>query len=200
MQAQIFEKIYKDYLSQISGTDFDAVAEKLLIQVEGNEAIIPFFGNSYRVSAKGISDMSGKKPDHSICVVLFKYLLLCPGQEPKEDDWVSYKDFRNAAPFAGAFVNNAERPIAANFSGRLDELRKASQMLGGIPLKTELSYQLSMRFDALPKVPLFLLFNDADDDFPAQCKILFERRAEKYLDMECLAMTGMSLSVYLKRA
>ncbi len=158
MQAQIFEKIYKDYLSQISGTDFDAVAEKLLIRVEENEALIPFFGNSYRVSAKGISDPSGKKPDHSVCVVLFKYILLCPEQEPKEDGWVSYKDFRNAAPFAGAFVNNAERPIAANFSGRLDELRKASQLLGGIPLKTELSYQLSMRFDALPKVPLFSAF------------------------------------------
>ncbi len=199
-QAQIFEEIYRDYLAQISETDFDSLAEKLLIRVEGDEAVIPFFGKPYRISEKGISDLSGKKPDHSVCVVLLKYLLLCPEQEPKEDEWLSYKDFRNAAPFAGAFVNTAERPIAGNFSGRLDELRKASGLLGGIPLKAELSYQLSMRFDALPRVPLFLLFNDADDEFPAECKILFERRAEKYLDMECLAMIGMALSVYLKKA
>ncbi len=55
-----------------------------------------------------------------------------------------------------------------------------------------------MQFDALPKIPVLLLFNDGDDEFPAQCSVLFERRAENYLDMECLAMAGMLLSEYLK--
>jgi dienelactone hydrolase len=54
-----------------------------------------------------------------------------------------------------------------------------------------------MRFDALPKIPILLLFNDADDEFPAQCLLLFERRAEKYLDMECLAILGWLLAGYL---
>jgi len=43
-----------------------------------------------------------------------------------------------------------------------------------------------------------MLFNDTDDEFAAQCAVLFERRAEKYLDMECLAMVGMLLFEYLK--
>jgi hypothetical protein len=45
-----------------------------------------------------------------------------------------------------------------------------------------------------------MLFNDADMEFAAQCMVLFERRAEKYLDMECLAMVGMLLFEYLKLA
>jgi hypothetical protein len=45
-----------------------------------------------------------------------------------------------------------------------------------------------------------ILFNDADEEFPAQCMVLFERRAENYLDMECLAMVGMLLFEQLKRA
>ena len=45
-----------------------------------------------------------------------------------------------------------------------------------------------------------MLFNDADEEFPAQSAVLFERRAEKYLDMECLAMVGMLLFEYLKQA
>jgi hypothetical protein len=53
--------------------------------------------------------------------------------------------------------------------------------------------------DSIPKVPLLLLYNDADDEFPAHCSILFERRAEKYLDAECLAILGMLLSVYLRK-
>jgi hypothetical protein len=45
---------------------------------------------------------------------------------------------------------------------------------------------------------MLLLFNDKDDEFPAQCSVLFEKRAEKFLDMECLAMVGMHFFEYLK--
>jgi Domain of unknown function (DUF3786) len=48
-------------------------------------------------------------------------------------------------------------------------------------------------------VPILLVFNDRDEDFPAHCSLLFERRAEKYLDMECLAMLGWALSERLKQ-
>jgi hypothetical protein len=48
-------------------------------------------------------------------------------------------------------------------------------------------------------VPLLLLFNDADEGFPAACSVLFERRAGGYLDMECLAMSGMLLAERLKK-
>ena len=57
-----------------------------------------------------------------------------------------------------------------------------------------------MKLHPLPKVPVLLLFNDADDEFPADCKVLFERRAEHYLDMECLAILGNILADYLKKA
>jgi hypothetical protein len=63
----------------------------------------------------------------------------------------------------------------------------------------EISADLVMKFDALPKVPVLLVFNDRDEDFPAHCSLLFERRAEKFLDMECLAMAGWALSEWLKQ-
>jgi hypothetical protein len=56
-----------------------------------------------------------------------------------------------------------------------------------------------MQFDALSNVSLLLLFNDKDDEFPAQCAVLFEKRVEKLLDMECLAMVGMLFSDYLRK-
>jgi hypothetical protein len=33
-----------------------------------------------------------------------------------------------------------------------------------------------------------------DEDFPADCSLLFEKQAASYLDMECLAMIGMVLA------
>ena len=56
-----------------------------------------------------------------------------------------------------------------------------------------------MKLEALPRVPILLIFNDRDDDFPAQCSLLFEGRAGKYLDMECLAIAGWALSERLKQ-
>jgi hypothetical protein len=46
---------------------------------------------------------------------------------------------------------------------------------------------------------MLLLFNDADEEFPADCKVLFEKRAESYLDMECVAIIGMLLAEFLRR-
>jgi hypothetical protein len=43
-----------------------------------------------------------------------------------------------------------------------------------------------------------MLFNDADEEFPATCCVLFESRAETYLDMECIAMLGRQLFIHLK--
>ena len=80
------------------------------------------------------------------------------------------------------------------FREKPDALEAACVKLGGEKPDLELSYQVIMKLPALPKVPLLLLCNDRDEEFPAQCSLLFEQRAEKYLDMECLAMVGMATS------
>jgi hypothetical protein len=41
---------------------------------------------------------------------------------------------------------------------------------------------------------MLLLFNDADEEFLPQCLLLFERRAETYLDMESMAILAWLLT------
>jgi len=198
--GSIFEKNYRDYLGQVGRLDFSFLAGNLGASTEKHEMVVPFFGRPHRISADAVLGPDGKKPDYSICVVLCKYLLMCPEPAPREADWVSYKDFKDAAPFVGGFTNNTERAIARHFSGRLPALDDACRELGGQPCVSELAYDLKMIFYSLPKIPLFLLFNDADEEFPARCAVLFEKRAEKYLDMECLAVLGWLLADYLDLA
>ncbi len=197
-RASVFEETYTNYLAQIAGLDFKKIAARLGGEMVGDEMVIPFFGIPHRISAAGISDPSGNRPNFSVCVILFKYLLLCPDDDPVKNDWVSFKDFKDSAPFAGSFVNYTEAPMAKYFSGRVRQLDLACRKISGHRPASTFSYDLCMQFDALPKIPVLLLFNDADDEFPAQCAVLFERRAEKFLDMECLAMVGMLLFEYLK--
>jgi len=87
-------EVYEEYLSQITGLDFNFIADRLGVKVSGQDVIIPFFGKPYRVSTKAITDPSGKQPHLSICVILCKYLLMRPMIEPLGGNWMTYKDFR----------------------------------------------------------------------------------------------------------
>lgn len=197
-QTEVFEEIYKDYLTQIQGLDLKRVASRLGVEVDGDSVIVPFLGARYRISSREILDPAGKRPPHSVCVILAKYLLMCPDEEPSETQWVTYREFKDAAPFVAGFHGHAERPIGEGFAGKMEELVDTAKKLGGERIETEVRADLSIRFQALPKVPILLLFNDQDEDFPAQCSILFERRAQRYLDMECLAMMGWLLASLLR--
>lgn len=200
IKSPVFEETYKNYLARLAGIDFLSRAPILGIGIADGEAHIPLLGKTYRVSSKGVFDPSGQEPAHAVSIVLCRYLLLCPEQEPFGEDWVSYKDFKDAGPFVGGFVNNTEKALVRYFSGRMEDLNRAGHKLGGHLPDMELSYQVVLQFETLPKIPLLLLFNDEDEEFPAQCGLLFQKKAERYLDMECLAILGWFLTDTLIQA
>jgi hypothetical protein len=200
MEASIFETHYKDYCSQVTELDFSSIKDTLGIESLGDGVVIPFLGEDYVVSNNGITDASGNRPNYMICVILFKYLLLCPDAPYVNKEWAALKDLHKSSQFTNlnVFTSDTEKPIVARFSGRLNALLEASQKLGGNPCGMDLSYDVAMEFKALPQIGLLLLFNDGDDEFPATCSVLFQRQVEHYLDPESLIMTGMAFTKRLK--
>lgn len=202
--APVFKETLDYYLDQVNRMTPAALRDAgsiLGIRVTDNGINIPFFNRQYRLASDGVFDQDGHQPIFSVSVVLCRYLIMCPAHVVHDGaKWVSYKDFLDAAPFAGAFSVNTEDAIARNFSGRVESLSRACRDLGGLDPHDGLAYDLAVIMRGLPRIPLYLLFNDADDEFPAQCRILFERRAEQFLDMECLAILGWLLSDYLMQA
>lgn len=199
-RAPVFGEIYQDYLRRLGRLDFPKIAERMKLEMEGDAILVPLFGQVYHISPGEIIDSSGNEPSHSVKVVLCQYLLHAPALPPGQKEWVSYKDFKDASPFVGGFHNNTEAAIAKNFAGRLDALRSACLRLGGNDSGSNWGYQLSMRFDPLPHVSVLLLFNDADDEFPAQCLLLFQRGADRYLDMESMAILAWLLTDHLSQS
>ncbi|EFK10879.1 conserved hypothetical protein [delta proteobacterium NaphS2] len=200
-QSEIFEKHYNDYCAQIAKIDLDSVKERLGMRNEGEKMLLSFFNRDYSVSGNGIFDASGSRPSYGVCVIIAKYILLCPDRAYHDPEWVSFKDFKRTSHFTNVnfFRSDTEGAIEKNFSGKLDILSKAGKELGGIHQDMEMTYDLSMKFDALPRISLLLLFNDGDEEFPAQCTVLFQKHSEFYLDPESLAMTGAALAKSLER-
>jgi hypothetical protein len=194
---KIFKKTAKDYLAQINEIDFTDKAEILQIDCSGPNILLSFFNHTVEISSENIQYADKGKIDFAPQVAIFKYLLLCPHYLPKEIAMASFKDFKDTAPLINFFNHDAEGRIASHFSGRIEDLRKAAIKIGGQTLDAELNYDLLFKFMALPRIPLFLLFNNQEENFKATCKILFEKRAEKFLDGESLAVAGALLANYL---
>ncbi|MFO7963851.1 MAG: DUF3786 domain-containing protein [Desulfobacterales bacterium] len=193
-RSPVFKENYTYYLEKIKAVSLEKTAQRLGAVVESDGIVIPLFGRPYRLNSEGVSDSRGNVPDYFTCVVLFKYVLMCPDWEPVAGDWVSFKDFRDAAPLVSYFSQRVEGDLTRHFAGRADRLASASTRIGGVFSDLRLSYTVAAVFEALPKIAVLVLFNDKDDEFPAACSVLFRNQAQAYLDMECVAGLGNRLS------
>ncbi len=198
--SEIFEEHYRDYIRQISDIDLNDLTDVLAIDGTGDQVTIPFFDRKYTVSEEGIFNGTGERPHYMVCVILAKYILLAPTQTQDDPTWVSFRDFKETSHFLNVnyFSSDTEQAIVKTFSGKKEQLYQAALNLGGHLQNGQFRYDVSMVFKALPRISLLMLYNDQDDEFPAQCSVLFQKHSEFYLDPESLAMTGTYLSKRLQ--
>ena len=189
-----FEHRYLQCRQRLNKIDFLERAETIGATIAGGNLTIPFFGKTYVISVNGITDTAGNQPNFAVSLVLCRYVLQCPDQITEDGDWVTYREFRGAGPLLGHFTANTNKTIETAFAGNLTALKESSTSLGGEIVENDPSHDISIKFSFLPKIPLLLHFNDRDETFPAQCSILLKRSAEKYLDLDCLAIGGTYLA------
>ena len=199
-KSKVFKETYNKYLSHMRNIDLLPRAVKLGAEPAGDALIIPYYETPFRISTDGVFDETGKRANFSISVVLFQYIFHCPAEIPIAGDWVTFRDFKDAGPLGGYFTSNNNKIIETTFEGNPEALQYACNRLGG-RLLDDPSWDLSVTFNMLPRVPIRLRFNDKDDEFSAQSSILFRQSAESYIDMESLAigatyLTGMLTGVH----
>lgn len=194
--GDVFQNNYQHYLTQLSTVDLESIKDRLGFISESGKLFLPFFNRRYHVTNAGFTDEAGNMPSYGEAFFLFKYILLCPDETHFNAEWSTFKDFKKVSHFTNVnfFKSDTEQLIESVFSGKLIELREACSALGGIEHKMETPYDLSMKFNAYPRISILLLFNDGDEEFPAKCTVLFQKHAEYYLDPESLATTSAWLA------
>jgi len=142
----VFKKNYRSYLRQLNDVDLSLCESVLGITVDEDitTARIHFFETLYRVSQFGVVDELDQCPDYGICVILLKYLLMCPQHVPLEEDWVTFRDFADSGQTQNAGLSDyASNAISKRYAGNLSRLKAAVNALGGRPPETEYPYDLS---------------------------------------------------------
>jgi hypothetical protein len=192
--SKVFDETYLGYMEEINRIDFLARAPAMNVQRDGDSLLIPLYDKLYRFSKEGIDSPSGAPLSPAVRVMICKYILTCPSPLPELSNTLcTYREFKNSAPLVSYFTTNTNKALESRFSGDLPSLRSRAMAMGAQLLESE-SYDISLLFYALPRIPVMLNFNDRDELFPATCSILYRRSAALFLDMECLSMTGTLLA------
>ncbi len=121
---------------------------------------------------------------------LYRYFVHSP-QLPGEKSikLVTFRAFAGAGPLFSKFSENTAKTIEQTFSDRLRAVEERCRQLFGM-VGDDASYDLSVRFKALPKVPVIFQFNDKEASLPASSTLMSHASAENYLDKHLLAAVG----------
>lgn len=187
----VFDKTYEGYLARLRGCDYLGRAGRLGAAVRDDALVVPFLNERFFVSPMGLVGPAGAVPGFSESIVLLNYILRCPERLPVGGEWISYREVKGSGPLGVYFSDNAVKPLANRFAGKLSELSVACRKLGGRETPGAGAYDVSATFTLLPRIPLSLRFNDADEAFPASCTLLFASDVSSWLDPESLAILAV---------
>ncbi len=201
--SPVFEQHYRDYLLQLASLEIETIGPdlggRMINTPQGPVVCLPYFNTVYNISSQGITDPFGEKPGYDTCIVLCRYLIM--GKDPKRgnpaSEWVAFRDLKDSGPLIMYFKDNVEQAILKVLTGRLAEFKAGMDRLKVRVPDLDVQYDLAVQVDALPRIPVLLLFNDAEEGFPGSCSVLFKQGVETYLDAECIAMVGYRLAVLI---
>jgi len=191
---KLFKELLEESLKLLNKTDFPNNCKIPGIEVQNNELFIPLFHAPYRLSINGVTGPDGKPANPAISVLILNYVINFPENIPPAGEWITFREFEGAGPLTSFFTENTNKIIETTFSGKLESLKNSAIKSGGDLVKDELSSDFAMRFSALPGIHVLLRFNDKEEQFPAQCSILFRQSAQQFLDLNTLGIVGTILT------
>ena len=150
------------------------------------ELHIPFWGN---VCILSFPDLINEQLPNFQQALLLYYLITADGT-PLANKWVSFADLPDGRMYNAAFQGYSGDEIVKAFGFDLDAFKSACLKTGGSPVELG---SASFTFQALPCVPLMLIYWLGDEDFPSSCKILFDESACHYLPIDACAILGSML-------
>jgi hypothetical protein len=161
------------------------------------QLVIPSFGGKVEVlMPEGRITVPSHLDSLSLRVLSLRYVRLSCGV-PESGEWVAYRDLPGGRFYAATIAPTIERPLAEIYGYRRGALGEAAIRLGGS--RAEFGDE-SFIFHAFPRVPLLLVLHWGDEEFPPECRILFDRCCPHYLNTDDLKVLATQLAAYLMKA
>lgn len=103
------------------------------------------------------------------------------------DRWISFRELPDGAFYHRAFQGYCGDRLARTFGNEPELFRQAARVVGGTRLSLG---DVAFAFQALPRVPLAVIYWLGDEEFPPTAQVLFDASASHYLPTDGLAVLG----------
>lgn len=194
-----YEKWCDEWRQKFLSMDKNEILKRIPeINVKDSYLIMTQFNRRYgiHINTGEIIAIDDKEPIHNVAKLnLYTFIWYRSLNAKQRGEWVSFEKLKGASVFGSAFKNGITDVIAKTFSGHRKELKEALSDLGGTPLKYgDVSYEIQ----ALPGIPIRIIFWEGDEEFSASANLLFDSSASEYLHVESivsLAMEGLNTMI-----
>lgn len=188
----VYDQALESLQPKIQALDFGKVVSLFgatLISPEKLE--FRFLNEDYAITKEKILDSSGKEPRPWISIIIYNHLCM-PDPPSPAGEWTSFSSIPASHAKDKAWAGHVEEVIAKHFSGNGEALKAACEKSGGIRSDMKGNHDAAYEFRFFPHYPVLLLFYEAmpEENFPAQCKLLLDRTAPRYLDIESIVVLG----------
>ncbi len=176
--------------AKVAPLDFAALADGLGAGF-GSEAgrpylTLPYFGHCLQVFKDELRYPPGALADPWDAILLYNYIASRGNQVPS-GEWIAYHSLPNSVSKAKTLAR-LEKQLAAHFAGQAGKLKEQAAALGAELTAVGEDADVQAIFRPLPRVPLLLLFWDAETEegFEPQARFLFDASVTAYLDLEAM--------------
>jgi hypothetical protein len=185
-----YERVSNELEIDAKHTNFKEVAIAIgghFAVENGHEVIkLTMMNKLYEMRKEGLFEDGEYCRDSWLKIIMYDYIRR-KGNRPLTGDWVTLGHFPNTASHVKAFQRSAEEKIAVTFHNHMKDLKVCCKKLGGREDSGKMKSDYICRFDLLPRIPFYICFWEADEEFPASCKLFLDSSAEAYIDIEYLA-------------
>lgn len=180
--------IPSNYMEQLRSLDFGSLCARTLARpITDRVLALPFLSFELRAdldSGRIVQVRGGNErplKDSLLELMTLVYLLNAKAV-PLADEMIGPRDLKDAHFFQGPHELKT-RPLLEQYGRHADGFSKASEHLGGQPLSLA---DVAFRFMPFPRIPLYYLLWEGDDEFASRLSILFDRTIERHFAADAI--------------
>jgi hypothetical protein len=186
--ANGYEKTYEAIAPRLRDLDFPYAALRLGFDlIDKYRMSIDFLGRKYELDREGVRPVDGKKVNVNFLSVLVYYAISKGNTEPLYD-FALLNSFTGGLFSGGGGGSDWMVEPIRKACGDYEKFRRAARELGMIYEGSRVTAEHAWQYRLLPKIPVLIKYFEADDEFPCDVKIYYDKTVPEYLDFEPLAV------------
>lgn len=174
-----------------------------LTRIDGEPVLVlPYFNTTIHIHRDHIRRCDGSELGRWEQVFIFNHMAQ-GGSKMPTGSLKALQEIPNTVSKIKSMQSQVEMPLRERFARRRDELAAAAERIGGKDVSAKVaSADLAVLFTPLPRIPVMLLFWDADTEggFDAEVKLSFDETITEHLDIESILFLSETLAGLLNNA